>query len=175
MNYSTKILIASTFIAALSGAGIAQAQTVAAELPPGTTTPTPPPGALLATNPANPASAPTQGTQVINNVTGTITAATPGALGENGLPSIDHASTGNVAGLLSYCINKNYTSGTTSRSVARALAQRPDVKNDPHYSIGGQGLLQNGTTTPFDVATLGQSERVKLCSDLTKKGQSLVP
>ncbi|GAN71437.1 DUF2501 domain-containing protein [Acetobacter syzygii] len=175
MTYSKTALLASAFILALGGVHVAQAQTVAAELPAGTTTPTPPPGALLATNPANPASAPTNGAQIINNVTGTTTATTPGALGENGLPDITHASAGNVAGLLTYCIHKNYVSGTTPRSVARTLAKRPDVKNDPHYSIGGQGLLQNGTSTPFDVATLDQSARVKLCSDLTKKGQSLLP
>ncbi|GBR03139.1 hypothetical protein AA21952_0968 [Acetobacter oeni LMG 21952] len=110
---------------------------------------------------------------MVHGVTGADTAGTPGAVGAGGMPSIDNAGTGNVAGLLSYCVDKKYTPGTTPRTVARKLAERPDVKNDQAYSLGGQGLLQNGTSTPFDISTLKKSQRVKLCSDLTKKGQSL--
>lgn len=175
MLFSKQTVVLSVLILSLGSVNATQAQTIAAELPPGTTTPTPPPGALPATNPANPDSAPTQGAQIINNVTGTITAATPGALEENDLPSMNQAGAGNVAGLLAYCIHKNYVYGTTSRSVARTLAKQQTVQKDPYYSIGGQGLLQNGTTTPFDIATLATPERVKLCSALTKKGQTLLP
>ncbi|NHN89118.1 DUF2501 domain-containing protein [Acetobacter conturbans] len=151
----------------------AHAQTAAQQLPAGTTLSAPPPGSVPVTNPANAASAPASGAQMVSGVTGATTAATPGALGENGLPSIDNATPGNVAGLLSYCVHKKYTDTTTSRSVARKLAKRADVKNDQNYSLGGQGLLANGTTTPFDISTLSKSKRVKLCSDLTKKGQGL--
>lgn len=152
---------------------MAQAQTQTVQVPVGTTLPTAPSGAIPVTNPANAASAPTKGAQLVTGVTGATTAATPGALAEAGLPSIAQASPGNVAGLLSYCVRKDYVSGTTARSVARTLAERADVKHDENYSLGGQGLLQNATSKPFDIASLGQSARVKLCSDLVKKGQSL--
>ncbi len=153
--------------------GAAHAQTTQS-VPAGTTLPAAPPGSVPVTNPADAASAPTSpGAQIVNGVTGASTAATPGAVGAGGMPSIDNASTGNVAGLLYYCVNKKYTYGTTTRSVGRALAKRQDVKNDQGYSLGGQGLLQNGTSTPFDISTLDKSRRVKLCSDLTKKGQTM--
>lgn len=130
-------------------------------------------GSVPVTDPADKASAPAQGVQMVQGVTGAATAGTPGALGENGLPPITEASAGNVAGLLSYCIQKQYVYGTTSRTVGRDLAKRADVKNDQGYSLGGQGLLQNGTSTPFDISTLDKSARVKLCSDLTHRGQEL--
>ncbi|MFT8720529.1 DUF2501 domain-containing protein [Acetobacter sp.] len=173
MSASRYIALAVTCGLTIGSFGAAHAQTAAQQLPAGTTLSAPPPGSIPVTDPAHPASAPTQGAQVIKDVTGATTSATPGSLGENGLPSIDNATPGNVAGLLSYCVHKNYTSGTTPRSVARKLAKRADVKTDQNYSLGGQGLLANGTTTPFDISTLDKSKRVKLCSDLTKKGQSL--
>ncbi|AQS86060.1 MAG: DUF2501 domain-containing protein [Acetobacter aceti] len=173
MFASRHIALVASFGMALASVGVAQAQTAAQQLPAGTTLSTAPNGALPVTNPANAASAPTEGAQMVKGITGATTAATPGALGENGLPSIDNATPGNVAGLLSYCIHKKYVNGTTSRSVARKLAKRADVKNDQNYSLGGQGLLSNATSTPFDISTLDKSKRVKLCSDLTKKGQEL--
>lgn len=173
MFSTKKTIMAASCILGLSAASMAHAQNTSSPLPAGTTFPTAPADALPVTDPAHPASAPTNGAQVVGNVSGTSTTATPGVLGEGGLPSIENASTGNVAGLLSYCVHKNYASGTTPRSVARNLSKRPDVRNDQGYSLGGQGLLQNSTSKPFDIATLELSKRVKLCSDLTKKGQSL--
>lgn len=151
----------------------ARAQSVAEQLPAGTTLSTAPAGAVPVTNPLHSAAAPTSGVQMVKGVTGATTASTPGAVGEGGLPSLDHATPGNVAGLVSYCVHKKYTPGTTARSVGRALAKRDDVKSDQNYSLGGQGLLANDTSKPFDIATLSKSKRVMLCSDLVKKGQSL--
>lgn len=156
----------------LASVGTAGAQTTQ-PIPSGTTFSAPPVGSVPVTNPADAASAPSHGAQIVNGVTGASTTSTPGALGAGARPTIEHATAGNVAGLLAYCINKQYVYGTTPRSVARKLAKRADVKNDPAYSLGGQGLLVNGTTTPFDISTLDQSQRVKVCSDLTKKGQTL--
>ncbi|MFT8420595.1 MAG: DUF2501 domain-containing protein [Gluconacetobacter sp.] len=159
---------------AFSVVGAAQAQGVPEQVPAGTTLSTPPAGSVPVTSPVDPASNPaTQGAQIVNGVTGSTTAATPGVLGENGLPTLASASAGNVAGLVTYCIHKKLVYGTTARTTARALVKRDDVKNDQFYSVGGQGLLQTGTSTPFDISTLGRSKRVELCSDLVKKGQSL--
>ncbi|MBO1359175.1 DUF2501 domain-containing protein [Acetobacter sacchari] len=159
---------------AFSAIGAAHAQSAAAQLPAGTVLSTQPAGSVPVTAPADPASnLATKGTQIVKGVTGSATSATPGALDENGLPSLSSASTGNVTGLLSYCISKKLVNSTTARSTARNLAKRDDVKSDQGYSIGGQGLLQNGSSTPFDISTLNKSKRVELCSDLVKKGQSL--
>ncbi|WP_246375823.1 DUF2501 domain-containing protein [Gluconacetobacter takamatsuzukensis] len=159
---------------AFSAVGAAHAQGAPAQVPAGTTLSTQPVGSVPVTSPADPASNPaTQGAQVVNGVTGSTTAATPGVLGTNGLPTLASAGPGNVAGLVTYCIHKKLVYGTTARSTARALAKRDDVKNDQFYSVGGQGLLQTGSSTPFDIATLDRSKRVELCSDLVKKGQSL--
>lgn len=113
------------------------------------------------------------GGQVVQGINGVSTAATPGTLGEDGLPSIDAAKDGNVAGLLSYCVRHQYGYGTTTRVIGRQLAKRPDVKSDQYYSLGGKGLLQTASSTPFDISTLDKTHATKLCSDLTKKGQTL--
>lgn len=111
--------------------------------------------------------------QAVGGINGVATAATPGTLGENGMPSIDSAQAGNVAGLTSYCIHKKLSLGTAPRSASRTLAKRSDVQNDQYYSLGGRGLLQTSTNTPFDISTLPKDKQVLVCRDLFKKAQSL--
>lgn len=149
MFSTKKTIMAASCILGLSAAGMAHAQNTPSSLPAGTTFPTAPADALPVTDPAHPASAPTNGAQVVGNVSGTSTTATPGVLGEGGLPSIENASTGNVAGLLSYCVHKNYASGTTPRSVARNLSKRPDVRNDQGYSLGGKDCCKTVHPNPL--------------------------
>ncbi|WP_122038334.1 DUF2501 domain-containing protein [Asaia bogorensis] len=99
------------------------------------------------------------------------TASTPGVLDHYGLPSLDAAKAGNLAGLASYCVRNHLVHGNTLRVVGRKLAKRPDVQNDQYYSLGGQGLLQSNTNVPFDVSTLDLSHRTQLCAQVRQRGQ----
>ncbi|GBQ90344.1 DUF2501 domain-containing protein [Asaia krungthepensis] len=108
------------------------------------------------------------GPEVSNTVA---TAKTPGVLDTYGLPSLDSARAGNLAGLASYCVRNHLVHGTTLRVVGRKLAKRPDVKNDQYYSLGGQGLIQTSTNVPFDVSSLDLSHRTQLCAQVGQRGQ----
>lgn len=101
------------------------------------------------------------------------TVATPGALDSYGLPSLDSAKAGNLAGLASYCVRKHLVHGNTLRVIGRDLAKRPDVKTDQYYSLGGQGLLQTSTNVPFDVSTLDASHRTQLCAQVGQRGKAI--
>ncbi|WP_246091370.1 DUF2501 domain-containing protein [Swingsia samuiensis] len=107
------------------------------------------------------------------SINGVATAATPGALGNDGLPSIANAQVGNVAGLTAYCVHKKLVHGTAPRVASRKLAHRPDVIADQYYSLGGRGLLQTATNTPFDISSLPKDKKVLLCVSLVQKAQGL--
>ncbi|GBQ12347.1 DUF2501 domain-containing protein [Swaminathania salitolerans] len=111
------------------------------------------------------------GSAVSNTVS---TAATPGVLDHYGLPSLDAARAGNLAGLASYCVRNHLVHGTTLRVVGRKLAMRPDVKNDQYYSLGGKGLLQTSSNVPFDVSSLDLSHRTQLCAQVGQVGQKFI-
>ena len=132
--------------AAFASASVAGAQSVVTQAPAPVTSP----------------SVPTDGHQVISGVDGVSTAASPAMTNDGGLPSIDSASKGNVAGLLSYCVHKKILNDTTTRVTARKLAHDSDVKTDQGYSLGGQGLLENGPTTPVKLSTLTVSKQTEL-------------
>ncbi|GAN55803.1 DUF2501 domain-containing protein [Tanticharoenia sakaeratensis] len=164
------LALAATCAFAFGGAALAQTTvpSAAQQLPSGTTTSIVPPGGVaVGTAPAS------SGAQVIRGVTGVSTPATQGALDANGLPPVDTASIGNVAGVVSYCVHHHLATDTTARHVGRTLAKRSDVKSDQGYSIGGQGLLQNGTSQPFDITSLDTNKKTMLCSEVVKRGQTL--
>ena len=68
MFSTKKTIMAASCILGLSAAGMAHAQNTPSSLPAGTTFPTAPADALPVTDPAHPASAPTNGAQVVGNV-----------------------------------------------------------------------------------------------------------
>ena len=167
-------MISNKYFGVAAACGLAFAGVSAAHAQ--TTTPSAPNAAVVVpvvpvTTPNGHLAGPTQGAQVVGGVSGVVTASTPGTLGMDGLPSIDNAQAGNIAGVLTYCDHRKLVLGTTPRSVARRLASRSDVKNDQFYSLGGRGLLQNGTATPFDISTLPKDKQVLVCQALIKKGQ----
>lgn len=123
---------------------------------------------LLKPSLVNPASTPTVGTQSVPRFQMIDTAQTPDTLDQFGLPAIDHAGPGNVAGMMAYCVSNHLAGGTTARVVGRKLAARADVRTDPYYSLGGQGLLQR-TGNPFNVNTLDRDHRAELCAQLTQR------
>ncbi|AFW01050.1 DUF2501 domain-containing protein [Gluconobacter oxydans] len=153
------------YFAAFAALGLAFSGAAVAQTAPQPGQPIVPPGTQAVITPNH--------VQAVGGINGIATAATPGTLGENGMPSIDSAQAGNVAGLTSYCIHKKLSLGTAPRSASRTLAKRSDVQNDQYYSLGGRGLLQTSTNTPFDISTLPKDKQVLVCRDLFKKAQSL--
>ncbi|KXV24105.1 hypothetical protein [Gluconobacter japonicus] len=153
------------YFAAFAALGLAFSGAAVAQTAPQPGQPIVPPGTQAVITPNH--------VQAVGGINGVATAATPGTLGENGMPSLDNAQAGNVAGLTSYCIHNKLSLGTAPRSASRTLAKRPDVQNDQYYSLGGRGLLQTSTNTPFDISTLPKDKQVLVCRDLFKKAQSL--
>ncbi|NHO32541.1 DUF2501 domain-containing protein [Acetobacter fallax] len=105
---------------------------------------------------------------------GTTTSGTSGLLGSVGLPSLSSASTGNVTGILSYCVQNNIVSGSTATSTLNSLTGKSNVTSDTSYTAGQQGLLQVGNGNQLSLASLKEGVRKKLCNAVLSKSQSLI-
>jgi len=96
-----------------------------------------------------------------------------GGLG-GGLPSVTNAGPANTAGVLQYCVQNNYLSGSTAGSTKDALlAHVPGSSQSSDFTAGSSGLLQTGNGQNFDLGgDSGGSGGVK--SQVTHKVCDLV-
>lgn len=102
------------------------------------------------------------------------TSATQTLLGAAGLPSLSSASTGNITGLLSYCVQNNVVSGQTATNALSTLTAQTDRKSDATYTAGQQGLLQVGNGNQLSLASLKEGLRQKVCQSILNRAQSLL-
>jgi len=90
------------------------------------------------------------------------------------LPNVSSASTGNVAGVLSYCVQNNYLSGSSATSALSSLTGKQDVSSSSDYKAGQQGQLLTGGTNPFSLSSLKGQMKQKVCSMILNRAQNLL-
>ncbi len=162
-------MISNKYFAVLAAAGLTISGAAVAQTIP----PIPQSSPVPTVVPGTQATLPSASLQAVAGGKNVLTAATPGVLDADGLPSIENAQAGNVAGITYYCVHHKLVLGTSPIVASRMLAKRSDVKNDQFYSLGGKGLLQMAGGNVFDISTLSKDKRVMTCNDLIKKAQSL--
>ena len=102
-----------------------------------------------------------------------------GALGGGQLPAVDQASTGNLAGVLQYCIKNNYLGGADVSSVEQSLLGKAGgsgtVQKDQGFVSGANGLLESGGEG-FSLGGDGLQKTVtdKVCDLVLEHAQSLL-
>lgn len=107
-----------------------------------------------------------------------------GALGGLGdqlsLPSLGSASTGNVAGVLQFCVKNNYlgANGVTSLKdkLLGKLGGQKQVEQDPGYADGVKGILGGGANggSKFDLTTMRKQITDKACDKVLEYGKSML-
>ncbi|WP_322783286.1 DUF2501 domain-containing protein [Gluconobacter vitians] len=90
------------------------------------------------------------------------------------LPNVSSASTGNVAGVLSYCVQNNYLSGSSATSALSSLTGKQDVTSSSDYKAGQQGQLLTGGTNPLSLSSLKGQMKQKVCSMILNRAQNLL-
>ncbi|MGO2958629.1 MAG: hypothetical protein ACTIDN_06275 [Acetobacter sp.] len=98
----------------------------------------------------------------------------PGVLDYDGIPTVEHASPANVAGLMAYCYEHKLVKDTTVRSLGRKLAARDGVSTDPAYAWGGVGRLMLDHNAMFDITTLKPNLQSAVCSRSALRGPDLL-
>jgi hypothetical protein len=101
-----------------------------------------------------------------------------GGLGSGlSLQSLTSSSTGNVAGVLEFCVKNNYLGGSAS-SVKDGLMSKlgGSASNDSGYTDGAKGILTSGNGQQVDLSGGGLKEQLtkQVCDKILAQGKSLL-
>ena len=110
-----------------------------------------------------------------------------GALGNLGIPgaapgqSMISGSSGNIAGLLEFCIQNNYLSAGSAASVKDSLMSKLSggsgtPSSDNGYSSGARGILSGSNGSRLDLSGGGLKEKVtkQVCDKVLAQGKSML-
>jgi Protein of unknown function (DUF2501) len=97
-----------------------------------------------------------------------------GGLAGQMLPSLSSASTGNVAGILSYCIQNNNLQGGAATTTLDALTHKNGVTSSSAYAAGQQGQIETGGGNSFSLSGVQQQVKTKVCDMVLERAKSLL-
>jgi hypothetical protein len=97
-----------------------------------------------------------------------------GGLAGQMLPSLSSASTGNVAGILSYCVQNNDLQGSAATTTLDALTHKNGVTSSSAYTAGQQGQLETGSGHSFSLSGVTQQVKTKVCGMALEHAKSLL-
>ena len=113
-----------------------------------------------------------------NSQGGTSSLGSIGSLG--GMPSLDaltSGSTGNVAGVLEFCMKNNYLGGAADAASVkdRLLGKLGGAPaSNPGYTDGTKGILTGSDGNTFDLSTLKSQITRQACDKILAQGKSLL-
>ncbi|WP_331000159.1 YjjA family protein [Acetobacter garciniae] len=90
------------------------------------------------------------------------------------LPNVSSASSGNIAGVLSYCVQNNYLSGSGATSALSGLTSKAGLTSSSDYTSGQKGQLLTGESNPFSLSTLKSGLKQKVCNMVLSRAQNLL-
>jgi len=96
-----------------------------------------------------------------------------GAMGQMA-PALSSSSTGNVAGVLSYCVKNNIVQGSSASGALGALTGRSGVTSSSGYTAGEQGNIQSSGGNEFSLSGASQQVKTKTCNLVLQHAQSLL-
>jgi hypothetical protein len=102
-----------------------------------------------------------------------------GGLG-GAMPSLDHASPTNLAGILQYCVQNNYLSGNAASSVKDSLLNKVTGSSrgatDSQFDAGNKGLLETGQGQSFALGGGGIKAQMthKVCDLVLQHAKSML-
>ncbi|AXL49557.1 hypothetical protein DSC91_001417 [Paraburkholderia caffeinilytica] len=95
--------------------------------------------------------------------------------------SLTSGSTGNVAGVLEFCIKNNYLSGNSASSVKDSLMSKlpggsSSASSDSGYADGAKGILTGSNGKQLDLSGGGLKEQItkQVCDKILAQGKSLL-
>ena len=104
-----------------------------------------------------------------------------GSLGGGSLQSLTSSSTGNVAGVLEFCIKNNYLSGNGASSVKDSLMSKlpggaSSSSSDSGYEDGSKGVLDSGGGKQLDLSGAGLKAAAtkQVCDKILSQGKSML-
>jgi len=93
------------------------------------------------------------------------------------LPSFGASQSGNVAGVLEYCVKNNYLNANSASSVKDQLAQKAGIStgsNDGDYAQGQKGILSGSNGQSFDLNSIKGQIAKAACDKILSQAGSLL-
>ena len=104
------------------------------------------------------------------------------------LSSITSGSTGNVAGIIEYCMKNNYLNADNASSVGNASSVRNQLmgrmtgggnqsaESNPDYISGAKGIVTSSGGQSVDLSMAGLKDKAvkKVCEKILDQGKSLL-
>ncbi|RDK05934.1 DUF2501 domain-containing protein [Cupriavidus lacunae] len=102
-----------------------------------------------------------------------------GAMGSGlSLQSLTSSSTGNVAGVLEFCIKNNYLGGGAASVKDSLMGKLPGgtSSSDSSYTDGSKGILHSGDGNQIDLSGGGLKEQItkQVCDKILAQGKSML-
>lgn len=101
-----------------------------------------------------------------------------GGLGGMAMPSVGSASSGNVAGVLGYCMRNNYLGGDGAAAVQSGLMGKlgANATRSSQFESGNQGVLETGGGQNVSLGGGGLKAQMtqKVCAQVLKHAKSLI-
>jgi hypothetical protein len=94
------------------------------------------------------------------------------------LQSLTSSSTGNVAGVLEFCIQNNYLGGGASSVKDSLMSKLPggSSSSDSGYTDGSKGILNSGDGKQIDLSGGGLKQQItkQICDKILVQGRSML-
>ena len=99
-------------------------------------------------------------------------------LGGMSMPSVGSASSGNIAGVLQYCVRNNYLGGSSTSSTESGLLGKlgGGATRSSQFESGDKGVLQTGNGQDVSLGGGGLKGQMtqKVCDQVLKHAKSLI-
>lgn len=93
----------------------------------------------------------------------------------NGIvPGMSSTSTGNVAGILNYCVQQNVVNSTTATDTLGKLQGQSGVTSSSEYTAGQKGVLETANGKQFSLASAKTAVKQKVCNMVLQRAQNLL-
>jgi len=103
---------------------------------------------------------------------------TGSGLGGMSMPSVGSASSGNIAGVLRYCVRNNYVDGNGGASVEHSLVGKlgGSTTKSSQFASGDKGMLQTGNGSNVSLGGGGLKGQMthKVCDQVLTHAKSLI-
>ncbi|CAG4908495.1 DUF2501 domain-containing protein [Paraburkholderia gardini] len=94
------------------------------------------------------------------------------------LQSLTSSSTGNVAGVLEFCVKNNYLGGSASSVKDSLMSKLPggSSSSDSGYTDGSKGILNSGDGKQLDLSGGGLQQQItkQVCDKILAQGKSML-
>ena len=100
-----------------------------------------------------------------------------GGLGGMSMPQVGSAGSGNIAGVLKYCMRNNYVGGGAASTENGLLGKLGSgATSSSQYEAGNQGTLQTGQGGNFSLGGGGLKAKLtqKVCDQVLSHAKSLI-